>query len=304
MKFYYDDNGTPIMLDYNGTLYYYITNLQGDVVGIADNYGVGATYRYDAWGNIIASDSASNVLNNAMTDNPLRYRGYIYDAETGFYYLQSRYYDPAIGRFINADGYVSTGTGFIGYNMYAYCNNNPVNYIDPNGENALSGFLCSNPYTAIVGIAILLISLVVVVTTTSSEPIVWPEISLPKIEEKVEEKVEDKAIEKQDNQSIYYGIDCRSNTWKVVTDAMTFEEAISWTNVTATSNVFGRDAPWGIYTKNEQDAILYMTSLQPGRPLYGPEASDGGYPHYHYGDNKRMFYRYKHFHAWYGEING
>ena len=66
--------------------------------------------------------------------NPIRYRGYYYDNETGLYYLQSRYYDSAIGRFVNADTYISTGQGFIGYNMFAYCNNNPVDGIDPCGD--------------------------------------------------------------------------------------------------------------------------------------------------------------------------
>ena len=66
--------------------------------------------------------------------NPLRYRGYYYDTETGFYYLQSRYYDPVVSRFINADKYASTGDGLVGYNMFAYCSNNPVNYSDPSGE--------------------------------------------------------------------------------------------------------------------------------------------------------------------------
>ena len=65
--------------------------------------------------------------------NPLRYRGYYYDSESGFYYLQSRYYDPQIGRFINADQFASTGQGFLGYNMFAYCNNNPINYEDSSG---------------------------------------------------------------------------------------------------------------------------------------------------------------------------
>ena len=65
--------------------------------------------------------------------NPLRYRGYVFDTETGFYYCQSRYYDPCLGRFINADGYVSTGQGFLGHNMFAYCGNNPVMYYDPSG---------------------------------------------------------------------------------------------------------------------------------------------------------------------------
>ena len=65
--------------------------------------------------------------------NPLRYRGYVYDTETGLYYLQSRYYNPTWGRFINADGYASTGQGIIGNNMFAYCGNNPVIRHDPTG---------------------------------------------------------------------------------------------------------------------------------------------------------------------------
>ena len=64
---------------------------------------------------------------------------YYYDTETGFYYLQSRYYDPTIGRFINADTYVSTGQGFLGYNTFAYCLNNPSNFCDPTGELAFPG---------------------------------------------------------------------------------------------------------------------------------------------------------------------
>ena len=75
-------------------LHYRIINLQGDVVGIANENGIVGYYEYDAWGRIIAMDSASSIEYSALTYNPLRYRGYIYDNETGFYYLQSRYYDP------------------------------------------------------------------------------------------------------------------------------------------------------------------------------------------------------------------
>ena len=71
-------------------------------------------------------------------DNPFRYRGYYYDIDTGFYYLQSRYYDPEVGRFLNADGYVSTGQGNLSANMFAYCENNPVNCFDPDGRMILS----------------------------------------------------------------------------------------------------------------------------------------------------------------------
>ena len=86
-----------------------------------------ATYEYDAWGNVSSSGRLAEI-------NPLRYRGYYYDNETGFYYLQSRYYDPANRRFINADSLSSTGQGFLGTNMFAYCNNCPTIYHDPSGH--------------------------------------------------------------------------------------------------------------------------------------------------------------------------
>lgn len=118
--------------------YFYRTNAQGDVKQIVDsNYNVVAYYAYDAWGKLLAVLDGND---NPITDsshfaivNPFRYRGYIYDTETGFYYLQSRYYDPEIGRFINADGYVTTDIEPIAMNMFAYCGNNPVNNIDEAG---------------------------------------------------------------------------------------------------------------------------------------------------------------------------
>ena len=134
LKFYYDAEGRPMCLDYNGTMYFYITNLQGDVVALADQYGEVIRYEYDTWGKPIVSEYYFSSHGEVMQNNPLRYRGYIYDAETGFYYLQSRYYDPVVGRFINSDGYVSTGAGVLDYNMFAYCNNNPVMLMDCNGD--------------------------------------------------------------------------------------------------------------------------------------------------------------------------
>ena len=103
---------------------------QGDVVRMEDaNGNVLASYSYDPWGKIISATGSLAEI------NPLRYRGYVYDQETGFYYLQSRYYDPAISRFLNADGYAVTGEGgVLGYNMFAYCNNDPVNKSDTDGS--------------------------------------------------------------------------------------------------------------------------------------------------------------------------
>ena len=135
LEFFYDEAGNPFALSYNnnGTIgvYYYVTNLQGDVVKLVKANGeVKATYEYDAWGNILNADSLTNLGNI----NPLRYRGYYYDAESGFYYLKSRYYDPKICRFINADGLASTGQGFLGCNMFAYCGNCPSRYSDHSGK--------------------------------------------------------------------------------------------------------------------------------------------------------------------------
>mgnify|MGYP000140396940 CR=1 FL=1 len=136
LDFVYDESGKPFALKYstNGTsfqTYYYVLNLQGDVVKLIHyipgfEYESVATYEYDAWGNVSSSGRLAEI-------NPLRYRGYYYDSETGFYYLQSRYYDPANRRFINADSYASTGQGFIGTNMFAYCNNSPILFVDHDG---------------------------------------------------------------------------------------------------------------------------------------------------------------------------
>ena len=138
LDFIYDESGKPFALKYstNGTsfqTYYYVLNLQGDVVKLIHyipgfEYESVATYEYDAWGNIVSSSGRLAEI------NPLRYRGYYYDNETGFYYLQSRYYDPANRRFINADCYTSTNnSNEIACNMFTYCYNNPITYHDSCG---------------------------------------------------------------------------------------------------------------------------------------------------------------------------
>ena len=147
IDFVYDENNQPLAMKYNNTLYYYILNAQGDVVRIVNSSrSVVASYTYDPWGKIISSSGTLADI------NPLRYRGYYYDSETGFYYLQSRYYDPEIGRFINADSYASTdATGLLSTNMFAYCENDPVNKSDPTGE--VAPILVAMAGGALVGIA-------------------------------------------------------------------------------------------------------------------------------------------------------
>ncbi len=121
----------------NGTTeayYYYLFNAQGDVIGIIDNQGTQVVeYTYSPWGELL---SITGTLKDTIgVKNPLRYRGYYYDSETGFYYLQSRYYDPVVQRFLNADAVVSgVGTSIHGYNLFAYAFNNPVNMDDSEGN--------------------------------------------------------------------------------------------------------------------------------------------------------------------------
>ncbi len=143
--FIYDANGNPVSMAYRSTVtsspiyYYYGLNSRGDVIALYYNTGaIAARYSYDVYGKLLGVTTSSGSQFTAKYApavlNPLRYRGYVYDNETGFYYLQSRYYDPTICRFVNADGYCSTGVGITGNNMFAYCNNNPVMCYDPYGN--------------------------------------------------------------------------------------------------------------------------------------------------------------------------
>lgn len=134
----YDDGNQPFAMIYKhgstAELYYYLVNAQGDVAAILDSSGtMVASYNYGAWGSCTVYNSSDAAIGDL---NPLRYRGYYYDAETGFYYLQSRYYDPAICRFINADGLFTDG--FVGSNLFTYCVNDPVNTVDPTGNFAIT----------------------------------------------------------------------------------------------------------------------------------------------------------------------
>ena len=157
LRYLFDDGNIPVGFGiYYPTAsspywqyYYFGKNLQGDVIALyRSDYNstsktntptLVATYTYDPWGAPTGIYSASGTAisqtaSNVAAYNPFRYRGYRYDGDTRLYYLQSRYYDPVVGRFINADGYASTGQGLIGHNMFAYCLNNPVYYSDSTGH--------------------------------------------------------------------------------------------------------------------------------------------------------------------------
>ena len=175
LVYLYDAEGAPLGMQYRNTsyaanvfdIYWFEKNVQGDIVAVYNDAGtLLISYLYDAWGNVTTAYSNGGASTNAVY-NPFKYRGYYHDSETGWYYLQSRYYNPTWGRFISADAYVSTGMGLLGFNMFAYCNNNPVNNFDPGGEIAISTLVL-----IIVGIAALTTAGTVTYGAVTDTPVV------------------------------------------------------------------------------------------------------------------------------------
>ena len=146
----YDASGQPIGINYlkcvgntvTKEAYLLGTNIQGDITCIYDTAGNRVvTYTYDAWGKILSvTGTAANTIGRY---NPFRYRGYYYDTETDLYYLNSRYYDPSVGRFLNADGidFLGTDEGLLSYNLFAYCLNDPVNRTDDSGNLSIKNWI-------------------------------------------------------------------------------------------------------------------------------------------------------------------
>ena len=125
LHFFYDAQNRPAVVVYNGTAYAYVKSLQGDIVAILDENGnTVVSYGYDAWGAPLwCTGELAETLGKVQ---PFRYRGYVFDEETGLYYLRSRYYNPQWGRFANADSIITS-------NLFAYCHNEPVQFADFNG---------------------------------------------------------------------------------------------------------------------------------------------------------------------------
>ena len=143
---YYYDGEELIGFNYNGDDYYYGKTNNGEIRFIYDSNGnIVTTYHYDAWGTPISTNGT--LASTVGTINPFRYKSYYYDSETRLYYLQSRYYDPQVGRFLNADAVDFLGvTGtLLSYNLFAYCENNPIKHSDFNGT------IASNVIGAIIG---------------------------------------------------------------------------------------------------------------------------------------------------------
>ncbi len=137
MHFWYGSRRNPVMATYNGKDYGYVYNRQGDVVALVDvenGFAEVVTYAYDAWGKQLSC--TGTMAETLGRENPFRYRGYVYDEETGLYYLKSRYYNPEWGRFLSADSVLGRRGDLLEHNLFAYCKNEPVGRYDPNGRTA------------------------------------------------------------------------------------------------------------------------------------------------------------------------
>ncbi len=136
LGFFYDTTGIAGLVK-DGEYFFYRKDAQGNVIAIINgDGGLIARYEYDAWGNNVVTDKDGNPVTSGIgVLNPFRYRSYYYDTETELYYLQTRYYDPELGRFISQDSIEYAAPETInGLNLYAYCANNPVMYVDPTGN--------------------------------------------------------------------------------------------------------------------------------------------------------------------------
>ena len=140
----YDSNGKLWSMDWEkGDTkkgYFVIRNAQGDITGLyhLEDSSLAGSYTYDAWGQLLSVNPANESDEEILRKNPFRYRGYYYDEESGYYFLQSCYYNPEVRRFLNADTLVEETGDDIGYNLFAYCGNNPVNKSDESGHCAIA----------------------------------------------------------------------------------------------------------------------------------------------------------------------
>lgn len=324
--FVYDASGNPIGMSHyeNGAqrgTYVFVKNIQGDIIGIYDDEGTClVTYTYDAWGNVTVSYSNGGA-STAARYNPFRYRGYYYDTETSLYYLNSRYYDPNVGRFLNADGSVNANGDLIGFNMFAYCGNNPVMGYDPSGTYCVR--LADDMTMSLINLSFALACIGTgylawtsatgkLSRSSTSFPIadidvidvvkpVWRsknrEVAIADEAEKVATDISTAQLGK------YYGAHALDKNSALIplTSPMTLEEAIAWIDMVCIMRGYGdvsmdSNHIWGVYTVNQSDARRLASAVGAAPYVDGPQSA-AGYMHYHIKGKKLR--GFKSFHVWF-----
>ena len=244
--FQYGAGGVPLGFVYNGTQYFYITNQLGDVLGITDAQGNALVkYSYDEWGNPIQTVTRDNTeeQNKIAQLNPLRYRGYYYDAETGYYYLQSRYYNPKWGRFISPDSFdYIDNTTQLGCNAYIYCLNCPVMLADYTGTSALTGSglaaLLAALASAAADVLFVIYIVLIIVLTCGLAVLAFDSISFSSSQTKTLSDVKAKEIDKQSHYQIAY-INSYGELVRLG-KKLTFIQALAALGITATTNFISK----------------------------------------------------------------
>ncbi len=322
----YDASGQPIGMSHyeNGEqrgTYVFVKNIQGDITGIYDDEGTClVTYTYDAWGNVTVSYSNGGA-STAAKYNPFRYRGYYYDNETSLYYLNSRYYDPNVGRFLNADGSVNANGDLIGFNMFAYCGNNPVMWRDPSGTYCVR--LADDMTMSLINLSFALacIGTGYLAWTSATGKLSRSSTSFPIADIDVIDVV--KPVWRSKNREVaiadeaekvatdvstaqhgkYYGAHALDKNSALIplTSPMTLEEAIAWIDTVCIMRGYGdvsMDSThiWGVYTVNQSDARILASAVGAAPYVDGPHSA-AGYMHYHIKGKKLR--GFKSFHVWF-----
>ena len=323
LHFFYDAQNRPAVVVYNGTAYAYVKSLQGDIVAILDENGnTVVSYGYDAWGAPLwCTGELAETLGKVQ---PFRYRGYVFDEETGLYYLRSRYYNPQWGRFVNADSIITS-------NLFAYCHNEPVQFVDFNGMLEQ----CGNKFSykmisegAGVGSSgsgggggiLLLITEVIpdalsyigrkftdaVIGFTmlfAGEAAYIGDLCVPQPNPTPPPQSTPRPTpspEPTPQIGQFYGARIIANQRVILTDSMNFEEAIAWVYSVGEMDIMGKSTAWGLYTEKQSDAFKIALALSASQEIINDvEYITGHYDHYHTSEHMFMG-KYKHFHIWYG----
>ena len=298
----YDENDMVVGFEYENTAYYFEKNAQGDVTRVFDENGNAlCEYIYDAWGNVVNILGDKDIANI----NPFRYRGYYQDNETGFYYLQSRYYDSYVGRFLNADTVIGYGDNILSYNLFTYCLNNCVNCIDPLGNEtiaikffvakyglALSGKALIAKLTAyaIAAFPYLIIGIAAIVAVAVTAYAAY-KVYMTSTKTLADVKLKQPSTNNKVYQFAYV---TSSGALVRVYGKMTYAQAVAALSGSAMLNTMMKEHKgyWGIYASNQAyaKALAYAFGCTKKPEVHG----DGYYGHYHDGNHK--------FHIWYGGI--